>query len=69
MAANGHVNLGGDAVTSIGSAWAAATVTIVRDGHDAVITHDTLVIARIRIDPRHRYQNRSTWKPTLSERS
>ncbi|QIM22099.1 transposase family protein [Phycicoccus sp. HDW14] len=69
VAANGHVNLGGDAVTSIGSAWAAATVTIVRDGHDAVITHDTLVIARIRIDPRHRYQNRSTWKPTLSERS
>lgn len=67
--ANGHVNLGGDAVTSIGRSWTATTVTVVRDGLDAVILHGPQVIARLRINPERRYQDRSTWRHTLSERS
>ena len=66
---NGHVHLGHDSVTNIGRSWTATTVTVVRDGLDAVILHDTQVIARLRIDPARRYQNRSTWKHTVSERS
>ena len=66
---NGHVNLGQDAVTCIGRSWTATTVTVVRDGPDAVILHNTEVIARLRIDPTRRYQNRSTWRHAVSERS
>lgn len=66
---NGHVHLGQNAVTSIGRSWTATTVTVVRDGLDAVILHNTDVIARLRIDPDRRYQNRSTWRHTVSERS
>jgi hypothetical protein len=66
---NGHVTLGGTTVTNIGHSWAGATVTIVRDNLDAVILHGPQVIARVRIDPTRRYQNRSTWRHTMSERS
>ena len=66
---NGHVHLGRDAVTNIGRSWTATTVTVVRDDLDVVILHDTTVIARLKIDPTTRYQNRSTWKHTVSERS
>ena len=66
---NGHVNLGTDTVTGIGRAWTGATVTVVRDDLDAVILHGRDVIARLRIDPARRYQNRTTWTHTLSERS
>lgn len=66
---NGHVHLGAGTVTNIGRSWTAATVTVVRDNLDAVILHNTTVIARLRINPTRRYQNRSTWTHTLSERS
>lgn len=69
VAPNGHVNLGRDAVTSIGRSWAATTVTVIRDHHDVVILHGPTLIARLHIDPTRRYQDRTTWRPLLSERS
>jgi transposase InsO family protein len=56
VAIRGHVELGGGYVTVIGAAWSGATVTVIREGLDVVILHESTTILRLRIDPTHRYQ-------------